>query len=126
ACDASPSATVEGTRARLQISLIRISFCEVFGAGRCSHELAGAQSRGNRGRVDRPRSCRALALPASPASATPESFHAAFLGQRAADFAAAAPQASRTLGIPGANCILAVARSSAREPAMGPHVRGAQ
>ena len=68
----------------------------------------------------------AVALPASPAPAAPESFHAAFLGQRAADFAAAPPEASRALGVPGADSFFVAARSGAGESAMGPRVRGPQ
>ena len=64
----------------------------------------------------------AVALPAPPAPAAPQSFHAAFLGQRAADFAAAPPEASRAVGIPGADSFFAAARSGAGESALGHRV----
>src|ERR1700686_4230923 len=67
-----------------------------------------------------------MALPAPPASAAPESFHIAFLGQRAAGLAAAPPEASRALGVPGAGSLFVAARSGAGESAMGPCVRGPQ
>ncbi len=78
-----------------------------------------ARLGGTRGRC-------AVALSASPAPATPQSFHAAILGQRAADFAAAPSQASRALGISRANSFFVAARSGACESAMGPRVRRPQ